>query len=391
MIQVKTEVSGVLGPKRPRVTIHGVRAATRGIHSRVWSWALEANPEDQPRGTGAKTRRRRSPEGRYMGGSWAGRQRPKAAALPGNGWIAPVGTGMSTCSRQVPILSMEVIAAGRRAGTDDNGKKAAHSGDIQPFRACAIRQVPQAEKRQTGSLRQAYHSLAVTEYGSADLASIGPRPQEASSSPKHPTPMHSSSLLKPGLKGAKAHCPTPYGRGSAGPRPVVRHQTAASASNDLNKGEIPPDGSETPSTVGNSARLHIDQFRARARVACDYRILRRRRIVNERLSGELQPWEVRNRLEHIRLFNGNWEAIYDYVTKSEVIATLAAIEEASRKVEEALSQEQQERTSVSSLKEQLEELQAEVDSAHQRLHQTQERMEQNLQHVNRLKVEALSA
>jgi chlorophyllide a oxygenase len=54
-------------------------------------------------------------------------------------------------------------------------------------------------------------------------------------------------------------------------------------------------------------------------------------VLNERLAGELQPWEARNRLEYLRLYRKNWEAIYDYITETEVTATLAVIEEANRK------------------------------------------------------------
>eukprot|EP00798_Chlamydomonas_sp_ICE-L_P016142 gene16142-22298_t len=113
-------------------------------------------------------------------------------------------------------------------------------------------------------------------------------------------------------------------------------------------------------------------------------------VVNERLSGELQPWEVRNRLEHIRLFNGNWGAIYDHITKSEVTATLAVIEEASRKVEESLSEEARERSSISDLKKELEMLHSKVEVAHEKLHVTQDRVDVNLKRVNRLKAEALA-
>ena len=54
-------------------------------------------------------------------------------------------------------------------------------------------------------------------------------------------------------------------------------------------------------------------------------------VLNERLAGELQPWEARNRLEYLRLYRKNWEAIYDYITETEVTATLAVIEDANRK------------------------------------------------------------
>ncbi len=59
-------------------------------------------------------------------------------------------------------------------------------------------------------------------------------------------------------------------------------------------------------------------------------------------------------------------------------------------VEEALSEEARERTSVSGLKVQLLSLQQEVEQAVEKLSQTQTRVEQNLQRVNHLKAEAVS-
>lgn len=110
-------------------------------------------------------------------------------------------------------------------------------------------------------------------------------------------------------------------------------------------------------------------------------------VLNERLAGS-QGWEARQKLEYLKTKRKNWEAIYNYVTKQDAAATLAVIEEASRKVEEALSEEARERSSVSTLKEQLVELQKEVDEASQRLNLTQARVEQNLQRVDELKAEA---
>lgn len=112
-------------------------------------------------------------------------------------------------------------------------------------------------------------------------------------------------------------------------------------------------------------------------------------VLNERLAGA-QPWEARRKLEYIKMRRKNWEHIYDYVTKTEAAATLALIEEANREAELVLSEERREQTSVSDLKQKLVTLQEQVDEAHQRLHLTQARVEQNLQRVNELKSEAVS-
>jgi hypothetical protein len=55
-------------------------------------------------------------------------------------------------------------------------------------------------------------------------------------------------------------------------------------------------------------------------------------VLNERLHGEINPWEARNRLELLRKKRKNWEHIYNYVTKADAAATLALIEEANEQV-----------------------------------------------------------
>ncbi len=55
-----------------------------------------------------------------------------------------------------------------------------------------------------------------------------------------------------------------------------------------------------------------------------------------------------------------------------------------------LSEESREHASVAALTSQLVELQAEVQTAHERLHQTQARVEHNLERVSALKAEAAS-
>jgi chlorophyllide a oxygenase len=55
-------------------------------------------------------------------------------------------------------------------------------------------------------------------------------------------------------------------------------------------------------------------------------------VLNERLSGETEPWEARNRLELLRKKRRNWEHIYNYVTKADAALTLELIEEANQQV-----------------------------------------------------------
>ncbi len=55
-------------------------------------------------------------------------------------------------------------------------------------------------------------------------------------------------------------------------------------------------------------------------------------VLNERLHGSRPAWEVRNRLEYLKLRRRNWEAIYHYITETDAAATLQLIEEANLKV-----------------------------------------------------------
>jgi chlorophyllide a oxygenase len=146
-------------------------------------------------------------------------------------------------------------------------------------------------------------------------------------------------------------------------------------------------------------------------------------VLNERLAGSsgLQPWQIRARLERIKMKRRNWEAIYHYITQTDAVATLGVIEELNAKVEilssdllkmptslpgsrcflqlvvlvyfvqveESLSDDRQSRSSVASLQKKLLELQQEVNAASEKLAATQARVEQNLQRVNELKAEAV--
>ncbi|GLC43434.1 hypothetical protein PLESTB_001556900 [Pleodorina starrii] len=113
-------------------------------------------------------------------------------------------------------------------------------------------------------------------------------------------------------------------------------------------------------------------------------------VLNERLAGRLEPWQARQKLEYLRKRRKNWERIFEYVTKQDAAATLAMIEEANRKVEEALTEEARERTAVGDLREQLQMLQSQVQEAQERLKLTQARVQQNLNRVNELKAEAVA-
>ncbi|PSC70793.1 chlorophyllide a oxygenase [Micractinium conductrix] len=116
-------------------------------------------------------------------------------------------------------------------------------------------------------------------------------------------------------------------------------------------------------------------------------------VLNERLAGrnEDEAAVIRQRLEHMKRRRRNWQLVYQHVTRADALCTLSAIEEANARVEELLSEESRERHSVSALKRQLVELQGEVSEAHQRLHLTQARVEQNLQRISELKEESARA
>lgn len=112
-------------------------------------------------------------------------------------------------------------------------------------------------------------------------------------------------------------------------------------------------------------------------------------VLNERLKGT-DPWEVRRKLEYIKMRRKNWEKIYEHITKQEAVATLEAIEEASRLVDEAASEEAQERASVGVLRDQFTMLQSQVKEAEAKLKATQQRVQENLARVEALRAEAAS-
>lgn len=55
-------------------------------------------------------------------------------------------------------------------------------------------------------------------------------------------------------------------------------------------------------------------------------------VLNERLSGRLEPWQARRKLEYLRTKRTNWARIFEYITSQDVEATLAAIEDANLRV-----------------------------------------------------------
>jgi len=111
-------------------------------------------------------------------------------------------------------------------------------------------------------------------------------------------------------------------------------------------------------------------------------------VLNERLAGETEPWQIRRKVEYLKMRRQNWERIYNHITKQDAIATLRSIEEANKKVEEALSEESRETQSVENLRRQLVELQEEVNMARQKLRMTEGRVEQNVARVKELRQEA---
>ena len=121
-------------------------------------------------------------------------------------------------------------------------------------------------------------------------------------------------------------------------------------------------------------------------------------VLNKRLalSGQSHPpgqaaevaIEVRKRVDYLKRRRRNWELVYQYVTAEDALCTVETIEEANRKVEEAVSETTAEGAGVGALKRRLEELQQEVSVAQAKLDTTQSRLESNLARIEELKAEA---
>eukprot|EP00803_Ostreobium_quekettii_P003076 evm.model.scf_491EXC.1 EVM.evm.TU.scf_491EXC.1 scf_491EXC:6794-10890(-) len=111
-------------------------------------------------------------------------------------------------------------------------------------------------------------------------------------------------------------------------------------------------------------------------------------VLNERLAGRPDPTQARRKLEYLKMRRQNWEQIYNHITRQDAVATLRSIEEANLRVEEALSEESRERTSVEDLRNQLETLQEEVNMAKQKLNVTEARVDFNVKRVKDLRQEA---
>jgi chlorophyllide a oxygenase len=97
---------------------------------------------------------------------------------------------------------------------------------------------------------------------------------------------------------------------------------------------------------------------------------------------------VRRRVDYLKRRRRSWELVTAYVTRQDALCTLAAIEDAARKVEAALAEGTRDTAGVGDLQRELEALQAEVAIASSRLSATQERVDANLARVEDLKREA---
>lgn len=121
-------------------------------------------------------------------------------------------------------------------------------------------------------------------------------------------------------------------------------------------------------------------------------------VINTRLAMASTPHEekeeveaaaaVRRRVDYLKRRRRNWELVYQYITDEDALCTLETIEEANRKVEEALSESTAEGAGVSAMQRRLKELQKEVSAAQAKLDTTQARLESNLARVEELKQEA---
>mmetsp|Transcript_23098 Transcript_23098/g.64158 ORF Transcript_23098/g.64158 Transcript_23098/m.64158 type:complete len:645 (+) Transcript_23098:156-2090(+) len=112
-------------------------------------------------------------------------------------------------------------------------------------------------------------------------------------------------------------------------------------------------------------------------------------ILNERLEGK-RPWEARQKLEYFQKSKESWKAICEDLRATDAVATLERIEEAQRKVDEALSDEFRDGNSVTDMRIQLQELQAELELAHKKLNQTQTLVSMHEREVAKLQEEAES-
>uniref|UniRef100_A0A061RD87 Chlorophyllide a oxygenase n=1 Tax=Tetraselmis sp. GSL018 TaxID=582737 RepID=A0A061RD87_9CHLO len=112
-------------------------------------------------------------------------------------------------------------------------------------------------------------------------------------------------------------------------------------------------------------------------------------VLNERLQGR-RPWEARKKLEYFQKSRATWKAVCQQVLASDAIATLEKIEEAQRKVDEALSQEFRDGNSVTEMRMELQHLQEELELAHKTLHETQHLVNYHEKEVEKLQQEAES-
>lgn len=106
--------------------------------------------------------------------------------------------------------------------------------------------------------------------------------------------------------------------------------------------------------------------------------------LNERLAGG-DPVFARKRIDYLRVRKEHWARIISAATEYDTAITLAQLEAANRKVAEALEDSgMRERAPVGVLKRRLVNLQADVAAAHERLHNTEARLADNLARIHDL-------
>lgn len=118
-------------------------------------------------------------------------------------------------------------------------------------------------------------------------------------------------------------------------------------------------------------------------------------VVNTRLAMHASDREeteaaaaVRRRVDYLKRRRRNWDLVYQYVTAENTLCTVKTIEEANRRVEEALSEGTAEGAGVAALERRLQELRAEVGAAQSKLEATTARLESNIVRIEELKTEA---
>jgi len=110
-------------------------------------------------------------------------------------------------------------------------------------------------------------------------------------------------------------------------------------------------------------------------------------VLNARLEGGAH-WEARQKLEYLQKSRETWEAVYQDLLTSGGFATLESIEETKRKIDLTLSEEFRESNSVTEMRSQLQQLQQELDEAHQQLGKAKAVVSRNESDMAQLQQEA---